>query len=119
MKKKEINVAVILFKPASELIIEASTSYYQMETKELLIGPSPTREHARKKSICFLLLKECCDLSSPQIATIAESTRQNVDYLINKAMGEVNVYTLSIRDYRAIKHIYNSLLKKQDELLEL
>lgn len=112
-----IEVGIISPHPASELMLNAVCSYFKIR-RDVLLSRSDTREHSRRKGLLFFLLKSELQITASDVANICGTTRQNVDYAVDRTESEIGVYLQSICDYRNIRTIYADLQDKQTQWLE-
>lgn len=117
MQTVNIKIAVIKPVPVHELALQAGSACFETTPQEI-IAISRNREHARRKALVFLLMKEECRMTSNDIAKVCNTSRQNVDHGIYRAENTVGLYLHSVCDYRNLKAVFSSLLQKQTEWLK-
>lgn len=111
---KEIQITIKTSSPAHDLAIAAVCEYFDID-REYLFSKSKTREHSRKKSLAFYLMKNKCHLTDNDIANICGTTRQNVSSSVEKIDVRKGLYLQSSCDYQNILVIFSTLLKNQEE----
>jgi hypothetical protein len=115
--KKQVKVSIEMPLSLSELAINASCLYYET-TPEELFGKSPHHEHSERKSLIYHLLKTECNMTVPEIARIAGTSRQYVSYMLDRVDIRSRLYLSNACHYENIKHIFTTLHKEQKKWMQ-
>lgn len=115
--EKHITIRIQMPLSLAEMAIHAACIYYQT-TPEELFGKSPNHEHSERKSLVYHLLKTECNMTVPEIARIAGTSRQYVSYMLDRVDIRSRLYLSNACHYKNIHHIFTTLQKEQKKWMD-